>query len=68
MVENAAALGADPARLAVGGDSAGACLAAGVALAAAREGLPLAFQLLVYPATDAPRGRESRACSGRAST
>ncbi len=51
-VENAADLGADPARLAVGGDSAGANLAIGVALAAAREGLPLAFQLLVYPATE----------------
>jgi acetyl esterase len=52
VVENAALLGASPSRLAVGGDSAGGNLAAAVALAAAREGLPLAFQLLVYPATD----------------
>jgi acetyl esterase len=52
VVANAALLGASPSRLAVGGDSAGGNLAAAVALAAAREGLPLAFQLLVYPATD----------------
>ena len=58
-VENAAALGADPARLAVGGDSAGGNLAAGVAIEAARTGLPLAFQLLVYPATDNARQTES---------
>jgi acetyl esterase len=51
-VKNAETLGADPHRIAVGGDSAGGNLAAVVAIAAAREGLPLAFQLLVYPATD----------------
>ena len=59
VVENAASLGADPQRLAVGGDSAGGCLAAGVAVEAARAGLPLAFQLLVYPATDTERDTES---------
>ena len=58
-VDQADSLGADPARLAVGGDSAGGCLAAGVAIAAAEEGLPLAFQLLVYPATDAVRDTAS---------
>jgi acetyl esterase len=61
VVENAASLGADPARLAVGGDSAGGTLAAAVASVAATEGLPLAFQLLVYPAADMRGGTESRA-------
>lgn len=59
VVANAGWLGADPARLAVGGDSAGGNLAASVALAAAREGLPLAHQLLIYPATDLTRSSES---------
>src|SRR4051794_15348584 len=51
---NAAALGGDPGRLAIGGDSAGANLAAVVALAARDdEALPdAAFQLLLYPVTD----------------
>ena len=61
VVENAESLGADPARLAVGGDSAGGTLAATVAIVAATEGLPLAFQLLVYPASDMRGGSESRA-------
>lgn len=61
VVDRAAELGAHPARLAVGGDSAGGNLAAGVAIEAARAGLPLAFQLLVYPATDAARQTPSAA-------
>ena len=65
VVQHAAALGADPTRLAVGGDSAGGNLAAGVALLAAREGLPLAFQLLVYPGTDASSRTESKRLFGR---
>ena len=52
LVANAESVGADRDRLAVGGDSAGGCLAATTAIEAAREGLPLAFQLLIYPGTD----------------
>jgi len=49
VAANAAALDVDPARLAVGRDSAGAHLAAGVAIEARERGPALAFQLLVYP-------------------
>lgn len=49
----AAALGLDATRLAVGGDSAGGNLAAVVCLTLRDAGEPLpAFQLLIYPGTD----------------
>jgi acetyl esterase len=49
---HAGEIGADPTRLAVGGDSAGGNLAAAVALLARADGPALAGQLLVYPNTD----------------
>jgi acetyl esterase len=65
LLEHAAEVGADPDRIAVGGDSAGGNLAAVVALTAARDGLPLAAQLLVYPVTDQSRKHPSRSTFGR---
>ncbi|MDF1704433.1 MAG: alpha/beta hydrolase [Aeromicrobium sp.] len=69
--DRASGLGIDPARIAVGGDSAGGNLAAVVAQRAAREqgqngngggsGNPQpAFQLLIYPATDFAERSPSR--------
>jgi acetyl esterase len=52
LAENASTIGCDPARIAVGGTSAGATLAIATALMARDRGGPeIAFQLLVYPAT-----------------
>lgn len=59
LAEHAASLGGDPARLSVAGDSAGANLAAGVALRARDEGLPLTYQLLIYPCLDDRQTRPS---------
>lgn len=56
----AGGFGVDPARVAVGGDSAGACLAAVVARRFARTGEKLAFQLLIYPVTQAGETTASR--------
>jgi acetyl esterase len=51
--ENAAAIGADPDRLAVGGDSAGGNMAAVLARWARDRGGPrIAAQLLIYPVTN----------------
>jgi len=62
----AASLGLDAGRLAVGGDSAGGNLAAVAAIAARDAGdLPIAFQLLIYPATDQRRGHPSHEANGQ---
>jgi acetyl esterase/lipase len=55
VARNADDLGADLGRLAVGGDSAGGNLATVVALRGRKEGLPVAFQVLLYPGTDLTR-------------
>jgi len=62
---NAGRLGADPDRIAVGGDSAGGNLAAVAALHARDAGLPLpAMQLLIYPVTVADEELPSRRTFG----
>ena len=66
VVREAAALGVDAGRLAVGGDSAGGNLAAVVAIAARDAGdLPIAYQLLIYPATDMRRVHPSHVTNGQ---
>lgn len=63
--EHAAELGADPRRVAVGGDSAGGCLAAVVTVLARDAGDPIpALQWLVYPVTDMRGGSRSRSLFG----
>ena len=65
VAREAAALAIDPARLAVGGDSAGGNLAAVVAIIARDAGdLAVAYQLLIYPATDQRRQHPSHATNG----
>jgi acetyl esterase len=60
-VEHAATLGADPSRVAVGGDSAGGNLAAVVSQVTRDSGtaMPVA-QLLIYPGADASVDRPSK--------
>ena len=52
VVDNAAELGVDAGRLAVGGDSAGGNLAAVTSQELCATGPEIRFQLLVYPVTD----------------
>lgn len=59
VAASAAALKIDTVRIAVGGDSAGGNLAAGVAYCAREVGQALALQLLVYPVIDADFERPS---------
>lgn len=58
--QHADSLGAEPARVSIGGDSAGGNLSAVAARLAAIEGTPPAAQLLIYPATDALRPHASK--------
>src|SRR5207237_6984308 len=53
VAENAASIGGDPKRIAVGGDSAGGNLSAVISQMARDRGGPnIRFQLMIYPATD----------------
>lgn len=53
VADQAADIGVDPIRIAVGGESAGGALAAAVAIAARdRGGPPIAYQQLLYPVLD----------------
>ena len=66
IAEHGASLGMDTAKLAVGGDSAGGNLAAVISLMA-RELAPhppIAFQLLIYPATEMDAQTESMRVNG----
>jgi acetyl esterase len=56
LAAHAGEIGGDPQRLAVCGDSAGGNLAAVLALIARAEGIPLRYQVLVYPVTSAAPG------------
>ena len=65
LAEHGAQWGADPARIAVGGDSAGGNLAAVAALMARDRGGPeLRAQVLIYPVTNCDFGVESYRLNG----
>jgi acetyl esterase len=61
---HAAELGADPACVTIGGDSAGGNLAAVIAIET-RRNRPPAAQLLIYPATDSKNTRASQQLFGQ---
>ncbi|HUQ00312.1 MAG TPA: alpha/beta hydrolase [Aeromicrobium sp.] len=63
LAANPDAVGADPTRLAVGGDSAGGNLAAATVQSLANE-VDLVFQLLVYPVIEFTQTSESRRSLG----
>lgn len=65
VVANAAALGIDPARIAVAGDSAGGNLATVVCLDTRDDAVRPCFQLLIYPATDLTRSFPSHRTLGK---
>ena len=59
--DNAVSFGVDPARIAVGGDSAGGMIAAVICQTCRDSGeTGPAFQMLIYPATDSSRESGSR--------
>jgi acetyl esterase len=60
----ASALGLDPARIAIGGDSAGGTLSLVAALLARDAGLPLRLQLLFYPGCSAHQDTASHRSFG----
>ena len=65
LFENSDSLSIDKKRIGIGGDSAGANLAAGVALRARDEKVfPLAYQLLIYPALGVDFNTESYVKNG----
>jgi len=69
IAANAAMLRVDPARISVGGDSAGGNLAAAVAIALRDEGrIPLKSQVLTYPIVDLTARYDERFAQGVALT
>jgi len=66
VAQHAAELNGDPARIALGGDSAGGNLTAVVAqMARDRDGPPLIFQLMIYPATNFKAKTASKASNAQ---
>lgn len=65
VIDDPAAFGADPARIAVGGDSAGGNLSAVVSHLARRDDMAVpCFQLLIYPSVDLRGDYASRRALG----